>query len=121
MLLPEGDDVERRISGHLMGRVLNVEKVLMLMRHPKGEGHYCIQVNDQFLPENTGIYEIIYRDGQAISVAKTEKEPDLTVTIESFLQLAIGLADLDAGLFREGTFLHANKETLKQVFIRKSL
>lgn len=121
LMLPEGDDVERRISGHLMGRVLNTEKVLSLMRHPKGEGCYRIQVDDKFLPENSGIYQVSFRDGRASSVGRIREAPDLTVTIETFLQLAIGLADLEAGLYREGTFLHGNEDILRRVFIRKSL
>ena len=54
LIMPECDDVERRIGGHRMGRVLDVTKMLSLMRHPAGEGVYRIRVEDAFLPENTG-------------------------------------------------------------------
>lgn len=121
LLLPEGDDVERKLSGHQMGRVLNVEKVLMLLKHPQGEGSYRIHIEDQFLPENTGTYEVAFQDGQTLSVVKTEEPADLCVTVETFLQMVIGLADLNAALYREGSVLYGKEDLLRQIFIRKSL
>ncbi len=121
LLLPECDDVERKLGGHLMGRVLNIEKVLMMLRHPAGQGTYRIHIDDKFLAENTGTYEVSFVDGHAESVRKVQAEADLVVTVETFLQLAIGLADLDAALFREGSRLNSNGELLRSVFVKKQI
>ncbi len=121
LLLPECNKVERKISGHRMGRVLNVERVLSLLRYPKEKGSFHICIEDAFLPENTGTYAVAYADGCAVDVAQTDGEADLSVTVETFLQMAIGLVNLDGALFRRGSRLYGNEETLRKVFVRKML
>lgn len=41
--------------------------------------------------------------------------------LETFLQMAIGLTDLELARYREGTKVYANEKTLKAVFRRKML
>ena len=54
MLIPECDHAEQSLNGHLMGRALNIEKILLMIRQPEGTGSYTIRVKDEMLPENTG-------------------------------------------------------------------
>ncbi len=56
-----------------------------------------------------------------MSVSRTDAAPDLTVTEETFLLLSLGLADLNAALYRENTVLSGNREVLKNVFPGKML
>ncbi len=121
VILPEGDDVERTIRGHQMARVLDVEKVLMMLRHPEEEGSYRIHIEDKFMPENTGTYEVDFAGGRTMAVNKTGEPADLAVTEETFLQMAIGLTDLELARYREGTKVYANEKVLKAVFRRKML
>ena len=121
LMMPECDKVERKMGGHTMARVLNVEAVLGQMKHPAGQGTYRIHIDDKFLPENTGTYEVCYEDGRAVRVNRTDEAADMTVTVETFCQLAIGLVDLQAALYRTGTRILGNEEVLRQVFVRKRI
>ena len=115
-LIPECSHAEQTLGGHLMGRVLDVEKALQLMYQPEGTGEYHIRVVDEFLSENTGTYLVTYRDGKTEKVERTEQEADLEVGIGTFSQLAVGLYRLQTALYREGTILTANDEILYRVF-----
>lgn len=127
LILPESGDVKRMLEGHFMARILDVTAVLQVLRQPQGHGAYTIQVTDSFMPENSGIYKVTYRDGQTESVgvtpllsdSKGSGRSDLCVTIDTFTQLAVGRADLAAALCRPGTELVNNKDILSQVFHRK--
>lgn len=121
LLLPECDSVKRRLNGYFMARILNVDKVLAALRQPKGEGKYSIHVVDRFLPENTGTYDVSYRDGRTMEITRGTESADLDVTVETLCQMAVGLSDLGAALYREGTILRSNRDVLEQVFVRKPL
>ncbi len=118
-LLPECDKVERTLGGHLMMRVLDNRAMLSLMKHPEGRGSYTLRVEDAFLPENAGTYRVEYAKGRAENVTAVESDADLTVSIDTFSQLAIGLIDLHGSEYREGTQVAGNRPTLEKVFIRK--
>ena len=83
-------------------------------------GFLCY-AEDPFLPENTGTYTVSFADGKAISVERCGCEGDLSVTADTFAQLAIGLITPSEAVYRNGTALRANRETLEQVFVRKIL
>ena len=121
VMIPECDHIEQTLGGHLMGRVLDVEKVLYLLRQPEGSGRYCIQVEDAFLPENSGIYTVSYQDGKTVAVDRFENEADLVVGMDTFSQLSAGLYDLSAACYRKGTVVKNNMEILKQVFYKKQV
>ena len=121
ILIPECDHAQQTIEGHLMGRVLNVEKVLSALSQPEGSGYYTIQITDSFLPENTGIYHVEYMDGKTISVTKKEEgsDFDLSVGIETFSQLSAGVYGLRTAAFRSGTVICGKERILEQVFRKK--
>ena len=121
VLIPECDHMEQTLGGHLMGRVLDPEKVLTLMKQPEGKGSYTLCLKDDFLEENSGIFTVNYQDGKTVDVSKggTEKEADLVLDIRTFSQLCAGLLSLDQAVYREGTVLCKNQETLTQVFQKK--
>ncbi len=121
LLMPECDDVERKLGGHSMARVLDVEQVLGLMRYPAGSGRFRIHVEDQFLPENTGTYEVQFADGKASAVARTDAPADLYVTEQTFCQMALGLVDFAEALYKEGTEFIDNAAVLQAVFVHKRI
>ncbi len=121
LLLPECDDVERRLEGHFMARVLDVEKILSLMQYPVCEGKFSIRVIDDYLTENTGSYYVKFANGKAVSIERGDSETDMTVTVDTFMQLAIGRCDLYAALFRKGTSVAANRDILERIFIRRAI
>ncbi len=124
VMLPECDSVERKLKGYYTARVLNVEKVLSAMGHPDGEGTYSIRVTDQFLPENTGTYTVRFSGRKttgvtAVCTAEAGEAADLEITAETFCQLAVGVIDLNAALYRSGTKLNANRSLLERVFVKR--
>ncbi len=122
VMIPECDHTEQTLGGHLMGRVLNVEKVFSCLSQPKGTGTYSVRVTDRFLPENTGVYKIEYADGSVRSVtAEKDGDYDLSVGIETFSQLSAGLYDLSTAVYRADTVICGKEDILNQVFRRKTI
>lgn len=120
-LLPECDSAEEKFGGHLMGRVLDVKKVLELLKQPEGQGAYVIRVEDSFLPEIGGTFRVSYRDRHTELVTETADAPELTLSIQTFSQLSAGLYDLSAALYRPGTVLSGNKEVFERLFVKKTI
>ena len=118
-LVTEPYHVKQEIDFHGMFRVVDVEKALSLMRHPKGKGRYTIGVQDDFLPENTGIYAVCYEDGSAVSVQRTLDSADLSCNVTTLAQLVLGYAPLATLRYRTDVKVNGNEELLKEVFIKK--
>ena len=118
-MIPECDKVSRSLSGHLMGRVLDVRKVLEMLKQPSGQGKYRIRVEDSFLPENTETLEVIFDDGQAVSVKSTEEAADLAVEVTTFTQLALGLYPFSQAVYRPGTVINGREDIFSVLFTKK--
>lgn len=117
-ILPECEDVERTLGGHVMARLLDVRRALELMPHPHAVGSYVVSVEDAFMPENTGAYRVTFGP-EATQVELTSDPADLEVTEQTLCQLVVGRISLDDALYREGTIVHAQKDVLRQVFVRR--
>jgi predicted acetyltransferase len=103
-----------------MARILNVEQVLGSITQPDGKGEYTIYVQDRFLSENTGYYTVKFYDGKALSVNKLNStNADLSVSVETLCQLAIGIIDLDGARYRKDTVIYSNENTLQKLFTKK--
>ena len=125
MIVPNADGVRRTVSGHNMARVLNPQALLSRMRQPADEGEYTLFLRDPLLPENEGFYTVSYEDGAAKHVAfdpdANGKTADLTLSIDTFCQLAIGLIPLSTAIYRAGTKLSGDFEKLSRVFPEKNV
>ncbi len=121
LLLPEPDSVERRLKGYYTARALNPDKILAAMGQPEGAGEYGVRVTDGFLPENTGVYRVRFSGGKAERVLRDEGAADLEVSVETFCQLAAGLADLKAARYRPDTKVNGNAALLERVFTKRPL
>lgn len=119
LLLPECNKIERKLKGDTMARVLDVEGILLIRQYPQEPGHFSIRIEDMFLPENTGTYQVAYQNRQAVSVRKTNGTADIEVTETTFCQLAIGFINLSEALYKEGTKINGNQVTLECIFIKR--
>lgn len=70
---------------------------------------------------NTGTYEVRYEDGKTVCVSKSDAPGDMTVPVNTFCQLALGVVSLAQAEYRPGTVIHGNRETLEGVFVQKAL
>lgn len=118
-ILPEPYHVQQNIDTHGMFRVMDVEKALRLMRHPQGKGRYILAVEDDFLPENTGVYVVSYEGGSAVSVERTLDNADLSCNVTTLAQLTLGFAPLSTLRFRPDVTVSGNEDVLNAVFIKK--
>lgn len=119
-LIAEPYRVEQRIDTHGMYRVVDVEKALMLMRHPQGSGSYSIAVRDAFIEENTGVYAVAYESGSAVSVERTDTSADLACDVTTLAQLVMGYAPLSTLCYRSDVTVNGNEDVLNSVFVKKN-
>ena len=117
-ILPDGDSMERTAVDFAMLRVLDVCRVLELTVHPMVEGSFTIEVDDSFMPENSGIYQVCC-SAEGTRAERRDGDADLRVSIQTLCLLAIGRIGLDEALLREGTRLLANRELLERVFTKR--
>ena len=117
-ILPEGDDIERTSVDFAMLRVLDVCRALELMEAPAIEGSLAIEVDDVFMPENSGVYQVRI-DGGHVQASRSVAAPDLRVNVQTLCLLAIGRIGLCEALLREGTQLLGNQELLARVFVKR--
>ena len=114
MLTSDPYSVEKSVNHRYMMRVLNCEKALSMMkRHIPSS--FVIEVNDPFLPENSGKWKV--SEGKC---AITEENPDVSMSIQAFSQMISGYCGFEGTLFREDVALFGNLETLKAAFPRKA-
>lgn len=117
-ILPEGDNVERTSVDYAMLRVLDVPRVLELMLQPVVEESFVVEVDDAFLPENSGTYQVRCEQG-GTRVQRCDAQPDLRVSVQTLCLLAIGRIGLGEALLREGTQLLGNQDLLARVFVKR--
>ena len=104
-----------------MVRVINVKSVLEKAKY-LGSGSAVLSVTDPQIPENTGSYAVVFRDGRAVSVEKTDARSDAAFTVPTFSALIAGVCDFDEAreTFRGLTVRHENP-SLPGIFFRKSM
>jgi predicted acetyltransferase len=119
-LFPESYDIEIRHSPGGMNRVVNVPKALELLRVPEGAGRVVINVNDKFMPVNSGVYAVEWESG-AVSVKTTDRPPDMETDVETLAQLVTGFLTPEQAQYRAGVKIHGNRGALTALFPHKDL
>jgi len=116
----EAWSLEQKINPRDMTRIINVKTALELMRRPKTEGEYIIEVKDENLEANSGKYLVQFAP-QGTKVSLTKKDADISCDILTLSQLITGYRSLESALYsrREGLEVHGNLETLKTVFTER--
>ena len=89
-------DTKYTILPDIMGRILNVEKILGANSYPEEHGHFIVKVNDT-LDFTKGVYEVEYSGGAADikKIADTGKY-DLCAPMPAFTQMLYGYESLNA-------------------------
>lgn len=100
-LMADPYDMEEDVTCGGMVRIVNAEKVLGMLPAPVLAGRCVVEVSDGQITANSGRYLII-GDGEKLTVAHTESEPDLRCTINGLSALVVNGMDfrecLDARL-----------------------
>lgn len=111
-----GAGAKKYFSG--MVRVVNVETVLWGARYI-GSGIVSVSVSDRQIEDNNGIWQVVFRDGKAVSVKKADIDADVSMGINEFSRLIIGAGDVKSLEFMDHVTVHKNAEMLAQIFYRK--
>lgn len=124
-LIPERSLGACKIETSYLGmvRVIQVEQVLKIARYI-GTGELKIEVKDANIPENNGVFQVIFEQGKAVTVEKVKNSiPQISMTVAEFSRWITGVQDtaamkfcndvqiVDAGIVESGV--------LRQVFYKK--
>ena len=102
-----------------MVRVVNVEKVLSKAAY-LGSGEITMEISDKQIAQNNGCFTVVFQNGRAVSVEKTDKAPDIRLNIPALSAMISGAADLaTARAFIPGTEVLNENAAFQQVFYRK--
>lgn len=102
-----------------MVRVIDVQRVLYGARY-RGSGSLSIQISDQQIPENNGVFTVQFKEGKALSVVRDDAaSPDLSMGINEFSRLIIGEGSAAAMEFMGNITIHGGLEEIKKVFYPK--
>lgn len=104
-----------------MVRVVNVQSVLEKAKY-LGSGEAAMEITDPQIPENTGVFHVVFRDGQAVTVEKTTEAPEVSMPISAFSALLSGVCAWEqAAAWMPEVTVHKNDPALAGVFYRKPL
>lgn len=108
-------EVQCRVENPYMLRVLHTEAVLRALR--RGDfGRFVIEVEDDFLPENSGCW--LVEPGEAVP---TRQAPDLCMSVQGFSQLASGYTELSSARFRRDVEILTDNPAPARAFPKKAL
>lgn len=113
---PETYAISKKTSAAFMTRVVNVAEALKIISKPEGCS-FTIKVEDDILTQNSGVWSV---NGDTVE-RNDAVEPDMTVDIRTFSQLAVGAVSLDNALLKRNIAVGGNIDTLRKVFVRKPL
>ncbi len=111
---PMAYDITQQARQDYMIRAVNVRKLLETIRKPDGCRFVIRTEGDMHIPENNGTWEVSESGAE-----RTDRAPDLTVSIQAFGQLAAGCASLQEALYRPDVTLSGSEDVLQKVFVRK--
>ena len=104
-----------------MVRVVNACAVLEKARY-RGSGRVVLSLEDQQIPQNCGVFAVEFREGAAVSVARTAEEPDALLTMPAFSALMAGTCEfIHAQAWLDGLTVKNAAAPLDRVFYRKPM
>lgn len=104
-----------------MVRVVNVQSVLEKARY-KDSGTLTMEILDRQIARNNGRFRVIFEEGRALSVTKTEAEPDVVLTIPTFSALIAGVSDWnEARSWMDGLEVKHENIYFERVFYSKMM
>ena len=120
LLFSEPSQVKAEINVRGMNRIVDVEKVLELMKYPGESGQVVIEVKDDFCEWNTDTFAVSWKNGKA-NVARKELPADLNCSIQELTQLVTGYATIPQLEAFTGLRVSGNTQLLNSVFSEKQL
>ena len=112
---PNAYDIQQTGWQNYMVRIVNVEKLLHILQKPE-DCSFAVQVSDPIIPENNGVWAV-----RSDSVERTDRQPDLCVSVQALGQLAVGSVSIGEAMLRDDVQVKDNLEILKRVFVRKPI
>lgn len=105
-LLPEWSlgAVRWELQSAGMVRVVNAEAALRAARY-LGSGSATLRVHDAQIEENNACFAVQFENGRAISVSRSDTQPDAELEISTFSALLCGVCDFQ----RRGSISPASK------------
>jgi len=119
-LFPEARDIVQKNPQSVMTRIVDLPKVLELMRAPLASGRVVIDVTDKSMAVNSGKYAVSWENGE-VSVETTGEAADMVTTIEAMAQMVTGFINSDMAAHRADTTIHNRHELLAALFCKKNL
>ena len=113
---PRAYDIEQTVTQAYMIRAVNVQRMLEIIKKPDDISFVIRIEGDEYIAENNGTWEV--RERNAVP---TDREPDLTVSIQAFGQLAAGCVSLSEAMYRPDVTVSGNEDVLTKVFVRKPI
>ncbi len=103
-----------------MCRVVDVEKTLAFVEYPGANESVAIEVADDFMEFNNGVYRLSFEGGQT-SVKRTDAEPDLVCTARSLAAFATGFVSLEQACRYGMASVTGKRELLYSLFPKKEI
>lgn len=104
-----------------MVRVVNAEAALRAARYC-GSGSAVLRLHDAQIEENNACFAVRFENGRAVSIARTDAQPDAALEISTFSALLCGVCDFpEARQYFSGLEGFNEAAPLEQVFFRKPL
>ena len=111
---PRAYEIRQTVRQDYMIRAVNVQKMLEIIRKPD-DCSFVIRVEgDDYIAENNGTWEV-----RGNSAVRTDRAPDLTVSVQAFGQMAAGCVSLREATYRPDVEVSGNGDVLAKVFVRK--
>ncbi len=121
---PDAYNIEKHCCQHFMVRVVNVKKLLEIIKKPS-DCDFTIRVEDDLIKENnlalrvkTDCVEVLSEGDDKLT---NDSKCDIELDIRALAQLAVGCTNLDEASLRSDVTINGNEEMLRKVFIEKKL
>ena len=109
-LFPEPRSIIWNTQPAGMIRIVDVVGALSRLTAPEGVGSLSIGVTDEFLPENTGVYQIKWESGNLSVSQQNDGEVELDTNIETLAQLITGYTSPHEALYSKSAYDKKDKK-----------
>lgn len=118
-LISEGNAAKCEVCYNCMARLVNVKRALEICK-AAGEGEIVIGVNDGILPENHGAWQVKLNPDGENSVEKTDKAPDIELTVGELTQLLLGVCSADDLPMMPAVKVNNADAPFEKIFMKKT-
>lgn len=120
LIVPEPNLMRRELSTGGMNRIIDVEKVLGYTKAPCMNASVNIEVNDNSIAWNNGIFAVNFEDG-SVHVKKTSAPADLSCSVQALTRFAVGYTSLCKELEYQTIDIQGKQELLFSLFPQKEM